>query len=595
MAMALDQLPSRYLPAEELGQGGFGRVLRARDQELNRDVALKVQACPSPEDASALFAEAKLMAGISHPNLVEIYDFGWVGGLAYLVLEYLPGASLQEAPPEDPRRALEEIAAGLGAIHAKGFVHGDLKPANLMWDAQGRVKILDFGGARLARTQGPTQTSILGTPGYLAPEVLGGDPKGTPSDWFAWGVCGYFFLEGRLPFSASALVEAFQEDQILEPEFSSSDFEPLQGALRRALSLDPEDRPRGPKDALRGVPKLSPKEPRTQEGARTPEASSPSPRGDSKDLPRSRGRALWMGAGLLGLALAGWLGVPARRPSLAAASERTTPQVLRESLRRALANGLRESFSARGLAALEALPGWSEAAQVRQDSKLEAAYEDLDRTLVQEGLEVYFAPFRPPPASSRWLREAQENLDRALVLRHQLDQDRGWLRDYLPEAAQERAEALGGWVGLEDLVRSLAVDPEARAGLTRALAGGGEATHRALVAISQALFQEEPKSREVSESKVWKELRVFLLPHRWSGRTRTLLGVDPSRLPGRLPGRILLWQGGIAEALTRPLPEPKARIEAAFLGESLEDQEARAKIAQWRDLAPLVSRGELAP
>src|SRR5690348_8646494 len=179
-----------YTILGSLGAGGMGEVYRARDGRLGREVAIKVLAVGRLEDAGALRRfeqEARTLAALNHPNLLTVHDVGTTAGNAlYLVTELLEGASLRERLAEgklSQRAAVEcglQLARGLAAAHEKGIIHRDLKPENIFCTGDGRIKILDFGLAKLTATAGTEDKTldasataageVLGTMGYMAPE-----------------------------------------------------------------------------------------------------------------------------------------------------------------------------------------------------------------------------------------------------------------------------------------------------------------------------------------------------------------------------------------------------------------------------------------
>lgn len=200
-----------------LGAGGMGEVYRARDTRLDRDVAVKVLPDDLAQDRAALQRferEAKIIAALSHPNILAIHDFGSDRGIAYAVTELLEGRTLRErlAGGSIPWAKAVEIAValaeGLAAAHAKGIVHRDLKPENIFLLRDGRVKILDFGLAHVQPLQpdeAVTMTQpgmVMGTVGYVSPEQLRGEPARAPSDIFALGAVLYEMVSGRRAFGA---------------------------------------------------------------------------------------------------------------------------------------------------------------------------------------------------------------------------------------------------------------------------------------------------------------------------------------------------------------------------------------------------------
>ena len=222
-----------YTIVGPLGAGGMGEVYRARDARLQRDVAIKVLPSSFAADAERLRRfeqEARASGQLNHPNIVAVYDVGTHAGTPYVVQELLEGETLRDrvaGGPLPPRKALDfarQIALGLAAAHQKGIVHRDLKPENLFVTGDGRVKILDFGLAKLtgpggagavspeSLTSAPTAAGtgagvVLGTVGYMSPEQVRGLPADHRSDIFSFGCILYEMLAGRRAFSAASSVE----------------------------------------------------------------------------------------------------------------------------------------------------------------------------------------------------------------------------------------------------------------------------------------------------------------------------------------------------------------------------------------------------
>ena len=204
-----------------LGSGGMGDVYRARDTQLDRDVAVKVlpeRVAGDPAALARFKREAKAVAALSHPNILAIHDFGTQDDVAYAVTELLQGETLRErlaAGALPVRKAIDygvQTAQGLAAAHEKGIVHRDLKPENLFLTRDGRVKILDFGLARRQPMPGPDDTesptlshhtepgTVLGTVGYMSPEQVRGEAADHRSDIFSFGVVVYEMLAGKRAF-----------------------------------------------------------------------------------------------------------------------------------------------------------------------------------------------------------------------------------------------------------------------------------------------------------------------------------------------------------------------------------------------------------
>jgi eukaryotic-like serine/threonine-protein kinase len=242
---------SHYRIVEKIGAGGMGVVYRAYDETLRRDIAVKVVPPSFADDRERLRRfehEARAAGALNHPNILAIYDFGEHEGSPYVVSELLEGQTLREQMGKRAlpvRKAIEygiQIARGLAAAHEKGIVHRDLKPENLFITSDGRLKILDFGLAKLMRaergpgggeTSAPTQTEpgvVLGTMGYMAPEQVRGEAVDQRADIFALGAVLYEMLSGRRAFPGATSADTMSMILSHDP--------PSLSRLRRDISLD---------------------------------------------------------------------------------------------------------------------------------------------------------------------------------------------------------------------------------------------------------------------------------------------------------------------------------------------------------------------
>ena len=252
----------QYLVVSPLGAGGMGEVYRARDERLNRDVALKILPDDLREDRRALGRfdrEAKAVAALSHPNIISIHHFDTAGPTPFFVMELLEGETLRTRilksalPWQKAAEIGAQIAAGLAAAHARQIVHRDLKPANIFLTTSGQVKLLDFG---LARGELPVEAAndqsteirtsagaILGTPGYMSPEQASGEVVDTRTDIFSLGCVLYEMVTGRSPFvrpTASQSISAVLVDDV---DTQSIDAPPeLKRVIARCLQRDREQR-----------------------------------------------------------------------------------------------------------------------------------------------------------------------------------------------------------------------------------------------------------------------------------------------------------------------------------------------------------------
>lgn len=259
----------RYQIRSKLGEGGMGEVYRARDEKLNRDVAIKILPVAFSRDPERLLRfeqEAQAVGALNHPNILSVYDVNTHDGAPYVVSELLEGESLREriaGAALSQRKVIEyavQIAHGLAAAHEKGVVHRDLKPDNLFITRDDRVKILDFGLAKLvqpvvenkAQTDVPTRKvqtdpgTVMGTVGYMSPEQARSQPIDHRTDIFSFGAVLYEMLSGRRAFHGDSAVEslnAILKDDPPELTETSAKINPaLDKIVRRCLEKKPERR-----------------------------------------------------------------------------------------------------------------------------------------------------------------------------------------------------------------------------------------------------------------------------------------------------------------------------------------------------------------
>jgi serine/threonine protein kinase len=211
-----------YTVVREIGRGGMGRVYLASDGRLGRTVALKAlppQLTREPLHRDRLRREARAAAVLTHPGICTVYALEEFDGELYIATEFVQGRTLRDEIAEGKRPSLEaivatarELASALASAHAKGITHRDLKPENVMRTQEGRIKVLDFGLARVETGPGgiaatltaPLPGGIVGTPAYMSPEQIEGQTAGPPADVFSFGVLMYEWISGRHPFQAAS-------------------------------------------------------------------------------------------------------------------------------------------------------------------------------------------------------------------------------------------------------------------------------------------------------------------------------------------------------------------------------------------------------
>jgi serine/threonine-protein kinase len=258
MASTVDVLPARYESPTLLAAGGMGRIFRAIDTELQRDVAVKVLAdrYAGDEQLRARFRREALAAArlSGNPNIVTIFDVAEYHGRPMIVMEYLRGGSLETrieghggCPPGQVLEWLGQAANALDAAHAAGVVHRDIKPANLLLDSEDQLRVGDFGIASAAGLDSFTETgTILGTAGYLSPEQARGERATAASDRYSLAVVAFELLAGERPFASSATtLEAARHvtDPVPSIHAIKSEMPPtLDRVFRHALAKDPAAR-----------------------------------------------------------------------------------------------------------------------------------------------------------------------------------------------------------------------------------------------------------------------------------------------------------------------------------------------------------------
>jgi predicted Ser/Thr protein kinase len=242
----------RYRILERIGKGAMGVVYSARDEAMDRLVALKVMMTDlegDPETRTRFYREAQAAGRLLHPSIITIFDMGEEDGRIFIVMELLHGQTLGEflkrpapVPLEQKLSMMIQVCEGLGTAHAHGIFHRDVKPGNLFVLEDGAIKILDFGVARLATSTMTAAGFIIGTPDYMSPEQARGGEIDQRSDIFSAGAVFYYMLAGRKPFAAPDLPGVLRKVQLEDPP-ALSDGEapaPLFRIIARSLAKKPE-------------------------------------------------------------------------------------------------------------------------------------------------------------------------------------------------------------------------------------------------------------------------------------------------------------------------------------------------------------------
>jgi eukaryotic-like serine/threonine-protein kinase len=251
-------LGDRYRLEASIGSGGMAQVFRGQDTTLDRQVAIKIlapQFARDPSFVERFRREAQAAARLNHPNIVNVYDTGVDGDTNYIVMEYVEGRTLAEylarggtLASRKAAEIAEKVAEALAAAHAQGVIHRDIKPANIMVTRDGRVKVMDFGIARLVAGPDTVEqtAAVLGTAAYLSPEQAQGQTVDARSDLYSLGIVLYEMVTGKPPFTGdSAMAVAYKhvQETPLPPSSLNADVPPrLDAVVMRALAKNPANR-----------------------------------------------------------------------------------------------------------------------------------------------------------------------------------------------------------------------------------------------------------------------------------------------------------------------------------------------------------------
>jgi serine/threonine-protein kinase len=297
----LQQL-GRYKINGVLGKGAMGLVYDGLDPTLNRRVAIKTILTRGLDEATAKHysmrfqREVRAVARINHPNIVQVYDFGQEGELAYIVMEYIEGKELKDAFDRKELfdlgttfRLMGELLAALEFAHEAGVIHRDIKPANIMVDAKGHAKLADFGVARVEDPEAQAGEStragaVIGTPSYMSPEQIQGQPIDRRTDIFSAGVVFYQLLTGQKPFEGTqwALAKKIIQDDPVWPSKLVQIPEVIDRVVAVALAKAPEQRYQHAKEFAEDLNLiLKGKEPKAKMPAPSGQPAAPRPTGPS--------------------------------------------------------------------------------------------------------------------------------------------------------------------------------------------------------------------------------------------------------------------------------------------------------------------------
>ncbi len=320
-------LGNRYQIIQILGEGGMGAVYKARDSELDRIIALKVirpELASNPEILQRFKQELILARQVTDRNVIRIFDLGEANGIKFITMEYVEGESLYhilrrqgKVPVNEAVEIMKQTLSGLQAAHREGVIHRDLKPGNIMRDAQGRIVVMDFGLARSLEGDGMTRTgTMMGTMEYMSPEQAQAKDLDPRSDIYTVGLICYELLTGQMPFHAdsvvASLLKRMQERAAPPSDWDASIPQPVSELVSRCLERDPADRWQSAQEILDRIDEIQGKRPMSALAAVSRLASPPpSVLQDSPTRPAGLNKRIAAGALVLAsvaalAAAAGW-------------------------------------------------------------------------------------------------------------------------------------------------------------------------------------------------------------------------------------------------------------------------------------------------
>jgi serine/threonine-protein kinase len=412
-------LADRYELGPVLGQGGMARVHQGLDRQLGRRVAIKVLAPPFDRDGEFVERfqrEARAAAGLSHPNIVAVFDSGSDDGTHFIVTELVEGETLADRlgrdgpmPPAEAVAVAVDIARALAAAHARGLIHRDIKPGNVMLLPDGRVKVVDFGIARAAGSDTLTHTGVvLGSTAYLSPEQAGGQPVDERADLYSLGCVLYEMLTGQVPFSAETPIATMYR-HVNEDAAPPSTIAPvereLENVVLRCLEKDPKRRFASAAEleaALLAVPLARGGDTMRLETVVAAETQPVAPVDAAETRPLARVDAAASGAIAAGAAGAVAANDPKTEPVAAVPadgggrpSRRTAPS---HAPAGRFPRGRRPWLIAAGVVALVALAGVVLAATMNDPLPTRASARDAAREAAQDAL----PPETPPTFADAW-------------------------------------------------------------------------------------------------------------------------------------------------------------------------------------------------
>ena len=238
----------QYEVGAQLGRGAFGLVLEGRHRRLGRPVAIKILTISEPDVERRFLAEAQVMAAFDHPHVVRVHDYAESAGLCLIVMEHLPGGTLAAQitdtyPAEQACAVGLAVADALHAAHQRGIVHRDIKPDNVLFAADGAVKVTDFGIAKLFEGSTATTGTLMGTPAYASPEQIMGERIGPATDVYALGGVLYHLLTGQAPFALDLPVPAMLHRHLTQRPVLPAGMPPrIAAVVGQALEKDPAGR-----------------------------------------------------------------------------------------------------------------------------------------------------------------------------------------------------------------------------------------------------------------------------------------------------------------------------------------------------------------